>query len=117
MDEVIGQVMTCERAGLAVFTFRWVELVAVFFTPASWSNVCRVSVYPEVIALRVPIDMETQPTANHLADRKERHLCCQSIHLSITSCWQQIQKSACRSTRSASVQVVYSQCIQQNVPI
>lgn len=54
-----------------MLTFGGMELVVVVFTPAWWSDVGGVSIYPEVIALRVPINTETHPKANHLTERWE----------------------------------------------
>lgn len=53
-----------------MLTFRWVELVVVLFTPACWSNICGVRVDPKVVALQVPVDVQTQPIADHLAERE-----------------------------------------------
>ena len=64
------EVLTCEGVGLSMLTFGWVELMVVVFTPAYRSDVWWVRVHPEVITFWISVNMETEPTANHLTERE-----------------------------------------------
>lgn len=51
----------CMSVGVYISTFRQQQLMSIFLAPASWFQIPRVCICPEIITFRVTIKMEPQP--------------------------------------------------------